>query len=124
MSDPAIEAAQRAWASITDDNKMSPKVVVETAAREALAPLRKLHCKSPIYNLAEDCDICSSDDEQVQEQHALSESAYGDYLCTAEVLGYTCAYCSEIRDPSQDLSEWPCETATYLYSTEELGFDS
>ena len=52
---------------------------------------------------------------------AVIDSTYGEYLCTATVCAYTCAYCSELRGPDQDLPDWPCETATYLYSAEELG---
>lgn len=133
MSNPVVEAAQRAWASneALEGIKYSPGEggiwtpdAMESAAREALEPLRKLHRKSPIYNLAEDCDICSDDDENIQAQHTVIDSTYGEYLCTATVCAYTCAYCSELRGPDQDLPDWPCETAMYLYSAEELGFTS
>ena len=134
MRDPAIEAAQRAWdaanvsgmkkpwAELSDDNTFVKLQIA--SAREMATPIRELHRKSPIHNLAEDCEICSDDDEQVQAQHApVMESEYGDYLCAATVVGYTCAHCAELRAADQDLPEWPCVTATYLYSADELGFD-
>ena len=46
MTDPAVEAAQRAW----DKNKArSFSVQRVMAAREALAPLRELHQKTYMY---------------------------------------------------------------------------
>lgn len=40
MSDPAIEAAQRAWDAMPTGDKSSRKAIGETAAREALKPIR------------------------------------------------------------------------------------
>lgn len=50
MSDPAVEAAQRAW----DKNKVrSFSVQRVMAAREALAPLRELH--QPVNECCDEC---------------------------------------------------------------------
>ena len=52
MSDPAVEAAQRAW----EKNKIHSFTVQRVnAAREALAPLRELH-----QSVAKCCEECSS----------------------------------------------------------------
>lgn len=76
--DPAVEAAQRVWephwALPGSEGKLA------AAAREALAPIRKLHRPS--------------DDE-----------------C------HCCRHCLECGDIG---TEWPCDTARLIYTTEEL----
>jgi hypothetical protein len=129
MSNPAVEAAQRAWAERYPNGSVSLAVsahedglgaFVVAASREALKPIRELHRKSPMFDLADDCDICSSEDDKVSEQHATVESANGDWLCTANAAGHCCRHCSGIRRDDGDPVEWPCETAWLVYPTEEL----
>ena len=43
MSDPAIEAAQRAWDAIPERSYKTRTDVMEAAAREALKPIRRAH---------------------------------------------------------------------------------
>lgn len=58
MTDPAVEAANRAWELISVPGT-SLGEVTEQAAREALAPLRELH-KSHSLNCINHC--CAPDD--------------------------------------------------------------
>lgn len=56
MTDPAVEAAQRAW----EKNKIHSFTVQRVnAAREALAPLRELHKEIVWYPGQSDKTICS-----------------------------------------------------------------
>lgn len=82
MTDPAVEAAQRAWDAITHDAMMSPRAVTESAAREALEPIRDLH--RPFMR---------------------------NY--PGEASRIVCNHCLGPRD-------WPCTTARYAYTAEEL----
>lgn len=120
MTDPAVEAAQQANADV-DGYWNTTRDAMEAAAREALKPIRELHRKSPLYNLTDDCEVCSSDDDAIREQHDTFESAAGDWCCTAVIVAYCCAHCAEVQGYNgEDVREWPCETATYVYSAEEL----
>lgn len=124
MSDPAVEAARKAWGFKPDDF-FKPETVggySVAAAREALEPIRELHRKSPLYaNLADDCEICSSDDDAISEQHHTFESVEGEWLCTAVIDSYCCAHCTEIQGHGgDDPIGWPCETARLAYTSEEL----
>ena len=47
MSDPAVEAAERAWDSAENSTESQ---AARAGAREALAPLRELHRKVPKRN--------------------------------------------------------------------------
>lgn len=55
MSDPAVEAAQRAWESTSSQDDMgwtlNPYATAKSAAREALAPIREV-----LVQLGEDID--------------------------------------------------------------------
>lgn len=91
MSDPAVEAAQRAWASneALDGIDYSPGEggfwtpdAMEAAAREALKPIRELHV--PVVH----------DDEHTSERWAECRECLG--------------------------AHWPCATAELIYTTEEL----
>lgn len=42
MSDPAVEAAQRAWDALPEQSYATREQVMEAAAREALKPIRSL----------------------------------------------------------------------------------
>lgn len=54
MTDPAVEAAQRAW----EKNKIHSFTVQRVnAAREALAPLKKLHYKA--FRNRDERDACA-----------------------------------------------------------------
>jgi hypothetical protein len=61
MTDPAVEAAQRAW---TEENwlgvlEMSEGNLAIAAAREALKPIRELHVKSDMYHTPVCADGCT-----------------------------------------------------------------
>lgn len=95
MSDPAIEAAKLAWAAneALDGIEYTPGEgglwspdSMETAAREALAPLRDLH--------------------RPFDPSAVRYATHGGN----EIV---CNHCLGPR-------KWPCPTALYLYTTEEL----
>ena len=69
MSDPAVEAAARAFAQIEDDDltyaSERDKTALIAAAREALAPIRELHKRAYLndnpYEPAEwDCGECET----------------------------------------------------------------
>ena len=112
MSDPAIEAAQRACSAYDVDH---PRRCLEAVAREALKPIRELHRKiHPVFSWSDglrfddpcpDCDGkagvhpcgCWADDDM-------------DYR-------YRCAAC---RDDKGHPSDWPCETAKLIYREDEL----
>lgn len=133
MSDPAIEAAQRAWVERYGeemlprffdkaDELVGAAAFVTAAAREALKPIRELHRKSPTYYLADDCETCSSDDGKVSEQHQRFESADGDWFCTAVIEGYCCRHCTALRSGGDDPVEWPCETAQLVCTAADLSW--
>ncbi|NMO00849.1 hypothetical protein HH308_06430 [Gordonia sp. TBRC 11910] len=93
MSDPAVEAAQRAWAGIVGSDTQAAELLasspdsqiaflVKAAAREALAPIRALHHRLAQYP---GDDVCSS--------------------CYTRI-GF--------------LATWPCDTAKLVYPSEEL----
>lgn len=94
MTDPAIEAAQRAWADGPDEVASIPyrpgetglwtPEAMEAATREALKPIRKLHKPGPISRLS-----------------------------TAWMVGGA-AECTTCR------RDWPCSTARLIYTSEEL----
>lgn len=117
MSDPAIEAAQRAW---TNEGWDGPLMLSEgqlsvSAAREALASVRKLHRPVTIYALDPTTGtwVYNADSERV-------------------VLGRACMECSDPYwideldngdgvDPDDCRARnWPCPTAKLIYATEEL----
>lgn len=90
MSDPAIEAAQRAWHAEDDGPHdgfvRAGRLVV--AAREALKPIRELH-KTSWDNCINAC--CSGADCKHRTR--------------------ICGHCWD---------QWPCDTAKLIYTTEEL----
>ena len=112
MSDPAIEAARRALVS-TRGHGNSTVCEIE-AAREALKPLRELHRKTRLYELAIEPD-CEDRD------HDIFEDFDGEWCCqqctdAREEQEYICAHCSQLDSNS----EWPCETAPFIYPEGEL----
>ena len=117
MSDPAVEAAARAFAQVEDDDLAyaSERDTSIAAAREALAPIRALHRKVPLYLT---CDYDGHLDRDVCESGF--ESADGEWLCpecTGDDVEYACAEC---RDEDGDNQDWPCATAKRAYPSEEL----
>lgn len=80
VTDPATEAAQRAWPKLDHDESSTD--LLEMGAREALAPIRELH-RPYVTN-------------DPRSPH--------DVVCN-HCLGPV---------------KWPCTTAIYAYSTEEL----
>ncbi|WP_182349516.1 hypothetical protein [Tomitella gaofuii] len=54
MSDPVIEAAQRAL----DTDWLEAEDIAEAAAREALAPLKDIHRPVPVAQGPNCCDHC------------------------------------------------------------------
>ncbi|MDL9938707.1 hypothetical protein QSJ18_18325 [Gordonia sp. ABSL1-1] len=92
MSDPAREAARRAWAVGGADHDFEHATEADLmidAAREALAPIRDLH--KPV-----------------------TEDGWADEP--------SCRTCAHETWTSRDLSyqPWPCATARLIYSAEEL----
>lgn len=91
MTDPAIEATQRAIGKV---QRSEPYRWAESGAREALAPLRELH--RPFSRPAS----CYSRSNMI--------------TCYSRSNMITvCNHCLGPRD-------WPCPTARLIYSTEEL----
>ncbi len=66
MTDPAVEAAQRAWEATASPGPngwtLNPYAVSKAAAREALAPIRALHrrCRDCVVKPAH-CEDCGPD---------------------------------------------------------------
>ena len=94
MSDPAVEAARRAWAGSTVapyPESIYATQLMESAAREALTPIRELHKPTVAYGFAGEVDdtYCES----------CAKEVYGDLM----------------------YQQWPCATARLVYTTEELG---
>lgn len=90
---------------------------------EIVQRVRDLHTKAPLYNLADDCEVCSSDDEAIQEQHEQVEGSEGDWLCASIVTGHSCRHCSDVHEYGMGDGEpvtWPCATAKIVYAGDEL----
>ena len=91
MSDPAVEAAQRAWVKHHGDTWDGPahlnpqRALTLSATREALAPLRSLHKPCAPY----------MNDNPYQPQTMIRDCDECDY-------------------------RWPCDTAILIYPSEEL----
>ena len=114
MSDPAIDAAQRAWNREGLGAAPSFSEIARAAAREALAPLRELHTHIDVWEYDDTNGVWVTDDD-------------GEMILVAR-------YCRECSDPEvidaiEDFTwdgdgyfrEWPCDTARLIYSSEELG---
>lgn len=96
MSDPAMEAARRAFADYWPDqgdfefaHSNEGRFGID-AAREALAPIRELHKPSEWWNCINAC-------------------------CSGEECRNRSRYCGTCDD-----SDWPCATARLIYTSEEL----
>ena len=91
MTDPAVEAAQRAWEATASPGPngwtLNPYAVSKAAAREALAPIRALHKMIP-----------PNPDYRT------------DVAC--------CSHCLDTSGASP--APWPCDTARLAYPSEEL----
>lgn len=120
VRDSAIEAAQRAWRTASHgrhgDLPSSETVtaMLTNAAREALEPLRELHRKTQLYELAIEPD-CEDRD------HDIFEDSDGEWCCrqctdARDEEEYICAHCFELDSNSA----WPCETARLIYPEGEL----
>ncbi|MGB3602743.1 MAG: hypothetical protein WBA38_04225 [Gordonia sp. (in: high G+C Gram-positive bacteria)] len=118
-TDPAIEAARRtlaAWGEPETNTESAATAL--TAAREALAPIRKLHRKVGIFDST---DYCDDDTSEHESQHHF-EAINGEMVCDhLPPYGWTCAECAEIASgDDDDPPAWPCDTAKLIYTTEEL----
>lgn len=91
-----------------------------TTAGNQLDQVRALHAKAPLYNMANDCEICSDEDVAVQEQHEQVEGPDGDYLCASIVVGHCCGHCTNLHEDSAETVSWPCRTARIVYTAAEL----
>lgn len=115
MSDPAIEAAVRSVPDGTfDPESCDYAATALSAAREALKPIRELHRKSRLYELAID-PTCED------QGHDLFEDGSGEWCCkqctdASDEQIYVCAACVDMDSNS----EWPCATAELIYPSEEL----
>lgn len=110
MSDPAVEAAQRAWKK----NKIHSFTVQRVnAAREALAPLKELHRRLEIAatSCPEECEV--HEDE-----------------CPLDVMVPACRECFLVAETADryftertgwdEVARWPCPTAKLIYREDEL----
>lgn len=118
-ADPAIAAAQRAWAAAEQPfiPTMSLEQAAIAAAREALTPLREIHYKIPLYL---NCDYANSREHDVCDGGF--ESVDGEWCCPActESDGGPVYVCAECREDDGDNIDWACATALLIYSPEEL----
>jgi hypothetical protein len=58
MSDPAVEAARQAWPGRRKLVVNQPRFYMESAAREALKPIRTRHYRVPVDD--NDAPVCAS----------------------------------------------------------------
>lgn len=110
MSDPAVEAAQRAWMGHTHPLAQD---IAEQGAREALAPLRELHKRLDIAatSCREECEV--HEDE-----------------CPLDVMVPACRECFLLAEKADryfterpdwdEVARWPCPTARLIYREDEL----
>lgn len=124
VSDPAVEAAERAAATA----EYTGRGLVIAAAREALAPIRELHRPWTIYA---ECDHQLDDDpHEIGNEHPDSLHHYEYEIgWTCEVMYKVCAECC-VDDvyQSEDCANYHdhgpgkpiCPTARLVYTTEEL----
>lgn len=111
MSDPAVEAANRAWMGHTHPLAQD---IAEQGAREALAPIRELHRKiHPIFSWAEGglrfeepCQECGG--------------RAGAHPCGCWGERDVEYHCRECRDSKGRALQWPCPTARLIYREDEL----
>jgi hypothetical protein len=112
VSDPAMEAAQRARADRIEKRPTNDEI---GAAREALKPIRELHRPLDLYLWA--TTACDQGEHQTAE-----DTNTGDPICltctTAD--GGPQKHCEECYDSDGSNIAWPCNTARLAYSTEEL----
>ena len=115
-TDPAVEAAQRAWAAFdpTRTERNTTVLLQVAAAREALQPIRDRHRRVyPVFSWADG-------GLRIYEPCPTCDGKAGVHLCGcwADVdTEYRCATC---RDDKGHLVPWPCDTARYAYTSEEL----
>lgn len=110
MSDPAVEAAQRAW---SHGKERLVVAFAAAAAREALAPLRELHRRLEIAatSCPEECEV--HEDE-----------------CPLDVMVPACRECFLVAETADryftertgwdEVARWPCPTARLIYREDEL----
>lgn len=110
MSDPSIAAAQRAE---NDWPYSSTRDAMIESAREALKPIRELHRPvHPVFSwsgglrLFDPCPDCGG--------------KAGVHPCGCWAEQDTEFRCLTCRDEKGHLAEWPCDTAKFAYTTEEL----
>ncbi|SIC90399.1 Uncharacterised protein [Mycobacteroides abscessus subsp. abscessus] len=107
MSDPAIEAAQRALAEI--GTGMSRTFTAEAAAREMAKSVQELHKPFKVY----------PDNEIELRRRRLGRSQLAN-LRTGKVELPPQIRCGHCYDEDGDPVAWPCETAKRVYPSEEL----
>lgn len=114
MSDPAVEAARRAYRPPVHRYDEITWRELESAAREALKPIRELHKPEVIKVIScpLECEIHEDD-------------------CPANADFTVCAECYRFAEDDMGVYfddggteitsvEWPCATARLVYSAEEL----
>lgn len=115
MSDPAVEAAQRAWPwGPVEETRIPPLVIAESAAREMAKSVQELHRPVQVVFswtqgriLLDPCPCCSG------------KAGIHPCGCWGEQdIEYVCATC---RDDKGRHVDFPCETAKRVYPSEELG---
>lgn len=92
----------------------------QSTASSRIDQVRALHAKAPLYNMATDCEVCSDEDEEVQERHEQVEGPDGDFLCASVVVGHCCGHCTNLHEYSEETVSWPCKTAQIVYTPAEF----
>lgn len=111
-TDPAVDAAQRACEPHAVSHLIGSGRYALLGAREALKPIRELHKRVPGLELADECS-------HVEYDHPSHfEDQWGEWICGDSPTGDW--YCNECRADDGSVIDWPCPTATLVYSAEEL----
>ena len=112
MSDPAVEAAQRAWARVPEFTaETDPFAAMEAAAREALAPIRELH--RPGYW------VYTGEGDQLQDRCPECSRKAGVHACNSRAGCSRPVWCSCNKTIKVRWAD--CPTARLVYSSDELG---
>lgn len=109
MSDPSIEAAQRAEAAGWIHRQHA-----EAGAREALKPIRELHRPMATFLWAN--ASCRNDHD------VTNDTSTGDDVCLTCTAadGGPVKVCADCFAEDGSHIDWPCETAKLIYTSEEL----
>ncbi|HVX56257.1 MAG TPA: hypothetical protein VHA37_00870 [Candidatus Saccharimonadales bacterium] len=120
MSDPAVDAAQRAWerkyGSINSPWREGLSRGFIDAAREMAKPIREKHKPVEYYEYDDTNGVfkTDTDGERILMGRVCAECSSQEFL---ELLG-DC----ELEDCTRYEGErpWPCDTAKLIYTSEEL----